>query len=160
MHVINHNWSAMKQHLHPQSVAKIRQQTTFTALSAGQHVLDCHVATEGTAHPPMCRSCAKLHWPACHQTIVTLWPQNHLLLAHSRNISIVSETWQYWWPGHLYGKVRHIYRTSCLNLSNDIWDNSYLAFKVLKEWHTEGEQINSNPSSPFACCLCQKPFLS
>jgi len=37
MHVVNHNWSAMKQHLHPLSVAKISHRSVLS----GDRIRQC-----------------------------------------------------------------------------------------------------------------------
>jgi len=39
MCVINHNWSATKQHLHPQSVAEISRHSVFYNNNTTQHSL-------------------------------------------------------------------------------------------------------------------------
>ena len=52
MHVMNHNWSAVKQRLHPQSVAKISRHSVLS----GYRIRQCRTSSESRHKDTVCKS--------------------------------------------------------------------------------------------------------
>jgi len=59
MHVINHNWSATKQHLHPQSVAEISRHSVLS----GDRIRQCETSS-GSRHKDTTISVCKSQFPS------------------------------------------------------------------------------------------------
>ena len=59
MHVINHNWSATKQHLHPQSVAEISRHSVLS----GDRIRQCETSS-GSRHKDTTISVCKSPFPS------------------------------------------------------------------------------------------------
>ena len=59
MHVMNHNWSATKQHLHPQSVAEISRHSVLS----GDRIRQCETSS-GSSHKDTDQCLCKSPFPS------------------------------------------------------------------------------------------------
>jgi len=83
MHVMNHNWSATKQRLHPQSVAKISRHSVLS----GDRIWQCGTLS-GSCHKDT-DQCLSRHFllqaPQCPKSTELLWHRDHGL--HTKHVA-------------------------------------------------------------------------
>ena len=82
MHVINHNWSATKQHLHPQSVAEISRHSVLS----GDRIRQCGTSS-GSRHKARSVSVSRhflLQAPQCPCSVQKRFTRHHCCQGRSK----------------------------------------------------------------------------